>query len=123
MPDRAWTLREDPSLVRVKRKKGMRCRRSTHILGRVTGLAAPSSLPRRTDPDWEDELARILASSASLPAAAKQAICEVLESIIREEKDDHTLAESARAAIRALSARPEARAAQSRGTFVAVPAV
>ena len=123
MPDRAWTDREDPSPVRVKREKGMRCRRSTHILGVVTGLAAPSSLPRCTDPDWEDELARIVAGSASLPAAAKQAICDVLEAILREEHDD-ALAESAHAVFAALSARAEhAARPEARGTFVAIPAV
>jgi hypothetical protein len=89
----------------------------------VTGLAAPSSLPR-TDPDWEDELARILAGSASLPAAAKQAICDVLEAILREEDHDETLAEPARAVLAAFSARPEHAVRQeARGTLVAVPVV
>jgi hypothetical protein len=102
----------------------MRCRRSTHILGRVTGLAAPSSLPRRTDPDWEDELARILAGSASFPAAAKQAICDVLEAILREEEHDEALAEPARAVLAALSARPEHGARpEARSKFVPLPAV
>ena len=102
----------------------MRCRRSTHILGGVTGLAARSALPRRTDPDWEDELARILAGSASLPAAAKQAICDVLEASLREEEHDDALAVPARAVLAVLSARPEHEALpEARSTFVAVPAV
>jgi len=92
----------------------------------VKGLAAPSSLPRRTDPGWEDELARILAGSASLPAAAKQAVCEVLESIMREGSDDGW-ADSARSVIAALQTRPpdENRYAPSggRGGFVPLSAL
>jgi hypothetical protein len=78
-------------------------------------VAAAAPAPRHDHVEsWPEELDRLLETVASLPAAARAAVLDVLDAFVREEADPYGLAARTRSYL--LSLAPPAPPARSTGS-------